>query len=83
MLLDRLTESLPQWLAAPLSFLTALAALAGAGCLFAAAAYGSYSWGLRGGGVSALAGLLWNVADRLAVRRYSTSSARVRSVVRS
>ena len=69
MLADRVATSLPDWLERPLSIVTALSALAGAACLFAAAMYGSYTWLVVGIGAFALSGLLWQITDRLAARR--------------
>ena len=69
MLIDRLTDSLPVWSATPLSILTGLAAFAGAGCLFAAAAFGAYDWAYAGLGAFAASGLLSHVADRVSARR--------------
>lgn len=67
MFIDRFTESLPGWLALPLSVLSSLAALAGSGCLFAAAVFGSFGWSYFGLGSFAVAALLWQAADRISV----------------
>jgi hypothetical protein len=66
MFLDRMTAAIPDWLAMPLSFLSTLAALAGSGCLFAAAVFGAFGWAYTGLASFAVAALLWQVADRIA-----------------
>ena len=69
MLLARLAAALPHWMSGPLSAASAVAALAGTGCLFAAAVYGSYAWALWGLGAFIIGGVAWLVADHLAARR--------------
>ncbi len=66
MFFDRLTAAIPAWLAVPFSILSTLAALAGSGCLFAAAVFGDFRWAYVGLGSFAAAALLWQIADRAA-----------------
>jgi len=62
-MLDRIAGSIPGWLAWPLSAASTVAALAGAGFLFAAAVFGSIAWAVWGVTTFAIAGLLWYGAD--------------------
>ena len=68
MLIDRLTERIPDWLGRPISIAGGALALGGALLVLAATAYGAWSavvWAVL---AFALAGLAWQVADRLGAR---------------
>lgn len=62
-LIDRIAGLVPHWLGWPMSALSTLTALAGAGLLFAAAAFASIAAAIWGGIAFLIAAITWHVAD--------------------
>ena len=62
-------EYVPDWLAWPMSALSTLSALAGAGLFFTSAAFADYTLAIWGGIAFVAAGLLWYVGDMAASNR--------------
>lgn len=62
-LIDDAAALIPPWLGWPLSALSTLSAFAGAGLIFAAAAFGSITAGIWSGAAFLTSAVLWHLAD--------------------